>query len=43
MIELNSDLPLNKITEFNNQTLIPRFSLRINPGDMKTTTQMKER
>ena len=35
MIELNSELPLNKITEFNNQTLIPRFSLRINPGDMK--------
>ncbi len=35
MIELNSELPLSKITEFNNQTLIPRFSLRINPGDMK--------
>tara|TARA_Y100000816_G_scaffold25722_1_gene16513 strand:- start:99 stop:2813 length:2715 start_codon:yes stop_codon:yes gene_type:complete len=35
MIELNSELPLSKITEFNNQTLIPRLSLRINPGDMK--------
>ena len=25
MIELNSELPLSKITEFNNQTLVPRI------------------
>ena len=35
MIELNSELPLKKITKYSNQTLIPRLSIRFNPGDMK--------
>ena len=43
MIELNSELPLSKITEINNQTLIPRFSLRINPSDMKNHNSDKRK
>ncbi len=35
LIELYSELPLLKKTNKNNQTLIPRFSLRLNPSDMK--------
>ena len=35
MIEVNSELPLKKISKSNNQTLIPRLSFRFNPGDMK--------
>ena len=35
LIELYSELPLLKKTDKNNQTLIPRFSLRLNPSDMK--------
>ena len=35
LIELNSELPLIKITETNSQFLIPRLSIRLNPGDMK--------
>ena len=35
LFELNSELPLIKSTELYNQTLIPRLSLRLNPGDMK--------
>ena len=43
LFELNSELPLVKITEFYNQTLVPRLSLRLNPGDMKnhSTTDRK--
>ena len=35
LFELNSELPLVKLSKINNETLIPRFSLRLNPGDMK--------
>ena len=35
LIELNTELPLIKISKMNNEILIPRASLRINPGDMK--------
>ena len=35
MIELNSELPLKKISANSNQKLIPRLSFRFNPGDMK--------
>ena len=35
MIELNSELPLKKFSKYSNQTLIPRLSFRLNPGDMK--------
>lgn len=35
LLELNSELPLSKKTVLNNQTLVPRLSLRFNPGDMK--------
>ena len=35
MIELNSELPLKKISTNSNQILIPRLSFRFNPGDMK--------
>ncbi len=38
LIEFNSELPLTKITKTQNQTLIPRLSLRLNPGDMKNHT-----
>ncbi len=35
LFEFNSELPLRKFSKINNETLIPRFSLRLNPGDMK--------
>ena len=35
LIELNSTLPLIKNSKNNNETLVPKLSLRINPGDMK--------
>ena len=35
LIELNTELPLIKISKMNNEILIPRASLIINPGDMK--------
>ncbi|WP_440927442.1 LPS assembly protein LptD [Candidatus Pelagibacter sp.] len=35
LIEFNSELPLIKISKMNNEILIPRASLRLNPGDMK--------
>ena len=35
LIELNTELPLIKISKMNNEILIPRASIRINPGDMK--------
>ena len=35
LIELNSTLPLIKKTENSNESLVPKLSLRINPGDMK--------
>ena len=35
LIELNSELPLIKITDTSSEFLIPRLSLRLNPGDMK--------
>ncbi|WP_435089641.1 LPS-assembly protein LptD [Candidatus Pelagibacter bacterium nBUS_30] len=34
LLELNSQLPLLKKTMLNNQTLVPRLSLRFNPSDM---------
>ena len=34
-MELRSDLPLIKLTENTSHTLIPKFSLRFNPSDMK--------
>ncbi len=43
IIEINSELPLSKITEFNNQTIIPRLSLRINPSDMKNHNSDKRK
>ncbi len=42
LIELNSELPLIKLTEDNTQMIIPRLSLRINPSDMKNYSD-KER
>ncbi len=41
LIELNSELPLIKSNLNNDQTLIPRVSLRINPSDMKNHTEDK--
>ena len=35
LFELNSELPLIKVSKIHSQTLIPRLSLRLNPGDMK--------
>ena len=35
LFELNSELPLIKYNETTTQTLIPRISLKFNPGDMK--------
>ncbi len=35
MLELSSDLPLLKISENKSHTLIPKLSIRLNPGDMK--------
>ena len=35
LIEINSELPLIKLTDLQSQSLIPRLSLRFNPGDMK--------
>ena len=39
LIEFTSELPLIKITKLENETLIPRLSLRLNPGDMKNHSQ----
>ena len=41
LIEFNSELPLIRSSLNNDQTLIPRFSLRINPSDMKNHTEDK--
>ena len=41
LIEFNSELPLIKSSLNNDQTLIPRVSLRINPSDMKNHTEDK--
>ena len=43
LIEINSELPLIKLTNSHNQSLIPRLSFRFNPGDMKnhSTTERK--
>ena len=35
MFEIKSDLPLLKVTETDNYTIIPKLSLRFNPSDMK--------
>ena len=35
LLEINSELPLLKISERYNETLKPRISLKFNPGDMK--------
>ena len=43
LIELNSELPLKKITKLHNETLVPRLSLRLNPGDMKNHSQTERK
>ena len=35
LLELSSDLPLLKISENKSHTLLPKLSIRLNPGDMK--------
>ena len=35
LFELNSELPLVKLSKIYKETLVPRFSLRLNPSDMK--------
>ena len=35
LFEIKSDLPLLKVTETDNYTIIPKLSLRFNPSDMK--------
>ena len=35
LLEINSELPLLKISERYNETLMPKISLRLNPGEMK--------
>ena len=35
LIELKSDLPLTRMTNEASHTLVPKLSLRFNPGDMK--------
>ena len=35
LLEINSELPLLKISKKYNETLVPKISLRLNPGDMK--------
>ena len=43
LLELNSELPLSKITESSYQTLIPRLSLRVNPSDMKNHSDQERK
>ena len=38
LLEINSELPLLKISDKYNETLIPKISFRFNPGDMKNHT-----
>ncbi|WP_023648173.1 organic solvent tolerance protein [Candidatus Pelagibacter ubique] len=35
LLEINSELPLLKISERYNETLMPKISIRFNPGEMK--------
>ena len=41
LIEFNTELPLIKVTESDNQTLIPRLSLRFNPSKMKNHSSLE--
>ena len=43
LFELNSELPLIKYNENTTQTLIPRISLKFNPGDMKNHSDAQEK
>ncbi len=43
LIELNSELPMIKNTKDKTNTLIPRLSLRINPGDMKNHSDLERK
>ncbi len=43
LIELNSELPMIKNTNDRSNTLIPRLSLRINPGDMKNHSSLERK
>tara|TARA_Y100000389_G_C17468514_1_gene528007 strand:+ start:2257 stop:4974 length:2718 start_codon:yes stop_codon:yes gene_type:complete len=43
LVEFNSELPLIKFTEIQNESLIPRMSLRLNPGEMKNHSSIERK